>query len=76
MERLGDIVARVLAGVRATMDGEMAGEAAGEDAASPLARGTGGETRTRKGDRLSPRATVRRGSGPAGSDKLDWSLER
>lgn len=59
MERLGDIVARVLAGVRDRMDGEMAGEAAGEDAASPLARGTGGEARARKGD-AHPRSSSRR----------------
>lgn len=58
MERLGDIVARVLANVRATMDGEMAGEAAGEDAASPLAQRLGSKDRARKVD-AHPRSSSR-----------------
>lgn len=58
MERLGDIVARVLANVRATMDGEMAGGAAGE-AAPPLAREAGGGTvHARKGE-AHPRSSSR-----------------
>lgn len=75
MERLGDIVARVLAGVRDTMDGEMAGEAAGEDAASPLARGTGGEARTRKGE-AHPRSSSRRMAKQATGMAAKISIER
>lgn len=41
MERLGDIVARVLANVRATMEKDAGGTAV--EAAPPLARGPGGE---------------------------------
>lgn len=63
MERLGDIVARVLANVRATMDGERAGE---HEAPRQVARTGGGDQASAlaRGDRLSPRATVRRGCRP------------
>ncbi|MDR6826464.1 hypothetical protein J2X48_000732 [Bosea sp. BE271] len=47
MERLGDIVARVLANVRVTME-EKTGEAAGEDAAPPLAQRLGSKDHARK----------------------------
>lgn len=75
MERLGDIVARVLANVRVTMDGEMAGEAAGEDAASPLAQRLGGDSHARKGD-AHPRSSSRRVAKKATGMAAKISIER
>lgn len=57
MRRLDEIIAGLLPGLRA-MVVEDADGAAGE-AAPPLARGTGGEARTRKGD-AHPRSSSRR----------------
>lgn len=62
MQRLDEIVAEVLAGVRRTMDRK---SGAAVDAAPKSQRG--GVRRLAegdKGDRLSPRTTVRRGSHP------------
>lgn len=75
MERLGTIVHRVLAGVRATMDGGMAGEAAGEDAASPLAQRLGSKDRARKGD-AHPRSSSRRMAKQATGMAAKISIER
>jgi hypothetical protein len=61
MERLDQVVARVLAGLRVVTEEEEAGDREGP---RQLAgdRGGGEAHRQAKNDRLSPRATVRRGS--------------
>lgn len=59
MERLGDIVARVLANVRATMEEEKAG-AVVEAAPEFAARGRGGDETRAGGTGAHPRSSSRR----------------
>lgn len=75
MERLGDIVARVLANVRATMEEEKAG-AVVEAAPEFVARHRGGDAMRAGGTGAHPRSSSRRMAKQATGMAAKISIER